>query len=97
MKRLLLAAAASITGVNAAHADELAEAVAQDYGYVFNLYKHFHENPELSFKESESARRMAAELDSLGFDVTTGVGDKWAKATVKAEVGEVLDGVGSSP
>lgn len=94
MKRLLLAAASLAAFCGAARANELAEAVAQDYGYVFNLYKHFHEHPELSFKESESAKRMAAELQSLGFTVTTGVGDKWAKATVKAEVGEVLDGVG---
>jgi len=98
MKKFLLSAAAvfALTGAaqTAAQADELADAVAQDYEYVFNLYKHFHENPELSFKESESAKRMTSELEGLGFTVTTGVGDKWTKAKAKAETGEVLDGVG---
>lgn len=77
-----------------AHADNLTEAVKADYDYIFDLYKYFHENPELSFKESESAKRMTAELDALGFDVTTGVGEKWTLEKAKADAGEVLDGVG---
>jgi len=75
-------------------ADDLADAVDADYPYVFDLYKHFHQNPELSFKESESAARMAAELESLGFTVTTGVGDRWVRKKAKADAGAVLDGVG---
>ena len=98
MKKFLLSAAAvfALTGAaqTAAQADELTDAVAEDYDYVFNLYKHFHENPELSFKESESAKRMASELEGLGFTVTTGLGDKWTKAKAKAETGEVREGVG---
>lgn len=94
MKRLLLAAAASLPFITAAHADELADAVAEDYGYVFNLYKHFHQNPELSFKESESAKRMASELQGLGFTVTTGIGDKWTKDYAKEEAGKLVEGVG---
>lgn len=77
-----------------AAADEIADAVAEDYEYVFNLYKHFHENPELSFKESKSAARMAAELEGLGFTVTTGLGDEWTRKKAKADAGEVLEGVG---
>ena len=94
MKKYLIVAAASVLCVSAAKADELADAVAADYDYVFNLYKHFHANPELSFKESESAARVAAELEGLGFNVTTGLGDKWTKAKAKADAGEVHDGVG---
>ena len=96
MKKLLLGAAAAFLLTPAAFAKDaaLAEAVAQDYDYVFNLYKHFHENPELSFKESESAKRMAAELEGLGFTVSTGLGDKWTKDYVKKEEGKVIDGVG---
>jgi hippurate hydrolase len=100
MKKLLLGAAAALAinsfASGAAYAEDaaLADAVAQDYGYVFNLYKHFHENPELSFKESESSKRMASELEGLGFTVTTGLGDKWTKAKAKADAGSVLDGVG---
>ena len=96
MKKMLLAAAASLAmAAPAFAADEaLAAAVAADYPYVFELYKHFHQNPELSFRESASAARMATELKALGFTVTTGVGDKWTKAKAKADAGKVNDGVG---
>ena len=94
MKRFLFAAAASIALTGVAKADELTDAVAADYEYVFDLYKHFHQNPELSFKESESAARMTAELEGLGFAVTNGLGDKWTKAKAKADAGVVHEGVG---
>src|SRR3990167_6450493 len=82
MKSMLLAAAATIALSAPALAQDkaLADAVAADYPYVFELYKHFHQNPELSFKESASAARMATELKALGFTVTTGVGDKWTRS-----------------
>lgn len=38
------------------------------------LYRHFHQNPELSFREIETAKRLAAELEQAGLQVTTGVG-----------------------
>ena len=63
-----------------AAADDLTEAVAEDYDYVLDLYKHFHENPELSFKEKDTAARLASELEALGFDVTERLGDAWVKA-----------------
>ncbi len=94
MKKILSAAAISLAFANAAQADDLSDAVAADYEYVFDLYKHFHANPELSFKESESAARMATELEALGFTVTTGLGDKWTKAKAKADAGKVYEGVG---
>lgn len=94
MKKLFLSAIAAAAMLSGAQADEIADAVAEDYDYVFNLYKHFHENPELSFKESESATRMASELEGLGFTVTTGLGDKWTRNKAKADAGEVLEGVG---
>ncbi|MCB2096889.1 MAG: amidohydrolase [Parvularculaceae bacterium] len=96
MKTMLLAAVAGIALAAPAAAQDqaLADAVAADYPYVFELYKHFHQNPELSFKESESAKRMKSELEGLGFNVTTGVGDKWTKAKAKKDAGAVLEGVG---
>ncbi|RKQ71678.1 hippurate hydrolase [Litorimonas taeanensis] len=75
-------------------ANDLSDSVNADYPYVLDLYKHFHANPELSFKEEQSAARVAKELKALGFDVTERVGDKWVKKKVKKEVGEVLPGVG---
>lgn len=94
MKNVLAASVLSLAMTGSALADEIADAVAEDYEYVFNLYKHFHENPELSFKESESAARMASELEELGFTITAGLGDEWTRAKAKADAGEVLEGVG---
>ncbi|NOR76287.1 MAG: amidohydrolase [Draconibacterium sp.] len=42
--------------------------------YSLKLCKHLHENPELSFQEFETAKRMAFELKEAGFEVTENVG-----------------------
>ncbi|NOX99481.1 MAG: amidohydrolase [Verrucomicrobia bacterium] len=46
----------------------------QDYDYLFDLYQHLHRNPELSFHEEKTSRRIAAELKKAGFTVTEKVG-----------------------
>ena len=95
MKKTILSAV-SLLGFMAltpAYAD-LKDDVAADYDYVFELYKHFHENPELSFLEEKTAARLAAELKGLGFTVTERVGDEWVKDKAKKDAGELLDGVG---
>ncbi len=72
----LLAALVSplpLTGIAAA-GPALPEAIAADYPYLEDLYRHLHRNPELSFHEVETAARIAAELQGLGYQVTTGVG-----------------------
>ena len=38
------------------------------------LYKYIHSHPELSYEEEKTAARMAKELKTLGFEVTTNVG-----------------------
>ena len=38
--------------------------------YALALCKHLHQNPEVSFKEKETARRMQKELSRIGFEVT---------------------------
>lgn len=55
-------------------ADELTDAIAADYGYLENLFTHFHQNPELSFVETKTSARLAQELEQLGYTVTSGVG-----------------------
>jgi len=75
-------------------ANDLTSSVADDYDYVFDLYKHFHENPELSFKEKETAARLAAELEELGFEVTERFGDDWTRKKVMEDVGEIREDVG---
>lgn len=94
MKKFAAVLLASAALCAPAFASDLEAEVAADYDYVLDLYKHFHANPELSFKESESAARMIAELEPLGFEITSGLGDKWSKNIVKMETGEVLEGVG---
>lgn len=61
---------------------------------LIEIYKQLHANPELSFKEARSAALMASELENLGFDVTTGIGQDWVVAKAMKDVGEVKDGVG---
>ncbi len=41
---------------------------------LVGLYKHLHTNPELSYREEKTARRIAEELKKAGAEVTSGVG-----------------------
>lgn len=58
--------------------------IAKDYDQNLDgLFKHFHANPELSFKESKTAKRMAAEIRKFGYEVTEGVGGTGLVAVMK--------------
>jgi hippurate hydrolase len=48
--------------------------VGLHYADIDSLYKALHAAPELAFQETQTARRLAAELRALGFEVTEGVG-----------------------
>ena len=49
--------------------------VAADYrDRLATLFDHFHRNPELSGKEVETSKRLAAEIRALGYEVTEGIG-----------------------
>ncbi|WP_031549498.1 amidohydrolase [Parvularcula oceani] len=74
MIRTLLSASAALALCLPAAAADLNEAVEADYEYLEALYEHFHQNPELSFQETETAKRLAKELRKAGYDVTSGVG-----------------------
>ena len=67
-------AALGLAGTPADADNALGEAVAGDYAYLEELFVHFHRNPELSFRETATAARLAAELRGLGLTVTEGVG-----------------------
>jgi hippurate hydrolase len=54
--------------------DKIFAAADREYENLFDLYRHFHANPELSGAEENTARRFAAELEAAGFQVTRGVG-----------------------
>lgn len=61
---------------------------------LIDLYTYFHSNPELSFKEVKSSTIMANELEALGFEVSTRLGDTWTREKSLRDNGEVRDGVG---
>ena len=59
-----------------------------------DLYTYLHTNPELSFKEARTSAILANEMTSLGFEVTTGMGEAWISAKSTRDQGTVRDGVG---
>ena len=79
----LLLTAISVTPVANA-AEYLRESVAKDYDEnLEQMFLHFHRNPELSNLESETAKRLAAEIRVFGYDVTEGVGGTGIVAVLK--------------
>lgn len=93
MKKALLAAS-TIAALSAAPAlADLRADVEADHASVLALYEELHAAPELSFRETKTSARMAAELKALGFEVTTGVGSAWTKKKAVANAGKLLDGV----
>ena len=64
----------SLAGQSAAAAT-LADDVQSLYdSKLKDLFIHFHENPELSFKEDKTAARLGDELEALGYTVHRGIG-----------------------
>ncbi len=69
----------------------LKAAIAADYeANLEPLFKHFHTNPELSFRESNTAKRLAKEIRSLGYDVTENVGQTGIVAVIKNGAGPTV-------
>ncbi len=69
----------------------LRKAIAADYDKNLGpLFRHLHANPELSFRETETAKRLASELSALGFDVTTDIGQTGVVAVMKNGDGPVV-------
>jgi amidohydrolase len=73
-----------------AQADDLREAVAADMPALITLYEDLHANPELSFQEVETARKLAARARALGFEVTEGVGKTGVVAVMRNGVGPTV-------
>ncbi len=70
-----IALSASFIFAPAIAQDDLKAAIAADYDANLEaLFIHFHKNPELSHREFETSKRLAAEIRGLGYDVTEGVG-----------------------
>ncbi len=55
-------------------AQDLGKRVDEVYQHhLADLFVHFHQNPELSFMETQTAARLANELESVGFTVYRGI------------------------
>ncbi len=63
---------------------------AKDITYLEDLYKHLHANPELSFHEVASSKRMAEELRTVGFTVTENVGGYGVVGVLKNGAGPTV-------
>lgn len=57
---------------------------------LLNLYQHLHTHPELSFKEVETSKRVAAELREAGAEVTEGVGKLGVVGVMKNGPGKTV-------
>lgn len=60
------------------------------YPSLESLYKHLHQNPELSLQEKETSARLAKELRDLGFDVTENIGGYGIVGMLRNGEGPVL-------
>jgi amidohydrolase len=88
-KAILLASSLSVG--SACLASDLSDAIQQDYNnYLAPLWDHFHQHPELSLMETETAKRLAKELRAVGFDVTENVGGTGIVAIMKNGAGPTV-------
>jgi hippurate hydrolase len=93
LRSILLAAAALTVATPAAAAQpDYAAAVSADYKSSLGaLFDHFHRNPELSFKETATAARMAKELRAVpGMAVTEKVGGTGVVGVLKNGAGPTI-------
>ncbi len=71
-------------------AGEIKKEARNQTEYALELCKHLHQNPELSFQEFESTKRMATELKKAGFEVTEKVGGNNVVGVLKNGDGPVV-------
>ncbi len=70
--------------------DDIPLSVADDEQRLINIFKQLHQNPELSFMETETAKLVAKELKENGFDVYTGIGKTGVIGILKNGEGPVV-------
>jgi hippurate hydrolase len=71
---LLVLSASVLSGQSGKPTENIIKQVTQLTEKYNNIYQDLHRNPELSYMEFETSKKMAKELKSLGFEVTTGFG-----------------------
>jgi hippurate hydrolase len=69
---------------------EIGSLVEQQYDSLFQLYRHLHSNPELSYREVKTAERIGKELENSGFQVTPNFGGYGLVGVMKNGEGPTL-------
>ncbi len=88
MRRLILFAFLVIS--TSVFSQSLEKQVDQFYPHLDSLYKHLHANPELSFEEKNTSKKIASELRSAGFEVTENIGGFGVVGLLKNGKGPVV-------
>ena len=57
---------------------------------LMELYKDLHSNPELSYKEEKTSKKLALLLRKLGYEVTEGIGGYGVVAHLKNGIGKTI-------
>ena len=57
---------------------------------LMELYKDLHSNPELSYKEEKTSKKLALLLRKLGYEVTDGIGGYGVVAHLKNGIGKTI-------
>ncbi len=76
--------------LNATANDTIQTTSLDEQTYLLALYQHLHRNPEISFQEVTTAKRIARELNTAGFTVTTGIGGHGVVAILKNGAGPTV-------
>jgi hippurate hydrolase len=62
---------------------KLTSYIQDSYTGLFELYKHLHANPEISFQEKNTAATIASQLKKIGYEVTENFGGHGVVAVLK--------------
>ena len=90
MKRLVLLLSAFLTVSCLAQNPAVSREVDGVYGDAHALYLDLHQNPELSFHETQTAAKLARQLRALGYEVTENVGGTGVVALLKNGAGPTI-------
>ena len=75
---------------NAQISEKIKKEAKNQSAYALELCKNLHENPELSFQEFETAKKLSAELRKNGFEVTDNFGGNNVVGILKNGDGPVI-------
>ncbi len=90
MKYFIISMLWTLVTFTGGYAQTNKELVNELLGEHFELYKHFHQNPELSYKETLTAMRLSEEVEKLGYEVTRNVGGNGFVGIMKNGEGPVV-------